>query len=159
MIQPVITLIDRNGSIHSYPIDCYIVWQSFSIAYRELRAVVARTLEQYNISPSEWGLLGVLYEYPLLEQKEIAAFLSVEPPLVTQMITILRKKQMIEITNSPDDKRKKIVSLTLTTRSQIPLIETSVNQAIQNILKGCTPEEVSVYFKVLERIIENASNN
>ena len=126
-----------------------------STAYRELRQVVTEALSAYALSPSEWALLGLVYENHQLGQKDIAELLSVEPPLVTQMIASLKQKNMIDIQVSPEDARKRYISLQEDVICKIPVIDEDVRAATSRILKGCTHEEISAYFKVLNTIILN----
>lgn len=130
-----------------------------STAYRELRQVVTEALSAYSLSSPEWALLGLVYENHQLGQKDIAELLSVEPPLVTQMIAGLKQKDMIEIQVSVQDARKKSVSLSKDMICKIPDIDEAVRKATSKVLKGCTHEEVAVYFKVLHTILLNTKDS
>jgi DNA-binding MarR family transcriptional regulator len=123
-------------------------------AYRLLRARVRDVLSPYNISPPEWSVIGLLVENGELYQFEIGEYLSVEPPLVTNMINAMEKKGLIHKKVSVKDARRKCIELTSEAAGKVPEIESRVNNEMKEIFGDLGEENIRVYFEVLEHIIQ-----
>lgn len=123
-------------------------------AYRLLWARVRDTLLQYQVSPAEWSVMGLLLEKKELFQFEISEYLSVEPPLVTNMVNAMEKKELIVKTTSTMDARRKSIILTEDARKKVPKIEKELQAEMQEIFGELGEEKVRIYFQVLEHIIK-----
>ncbi len=127
-------------------------------AHRELRNHVVSTLANYDLTTSEWTILGHIYHNESLRFVDIAELLDVEPPHITTLIDILQKKKLVMRKDDPSDRRAKRIFLTKKAQELVPEIEIELSTRMNLLLEGISPEEMKTYFKVLETIIENSSS-
>ncbi len=123
-------------------------------AYRLLRFHVRDVLEEFNITPTEWAVMGLLLSRNELSQSDIGEYLSVEAPLVTNIVSTMEKKNLLFKKGSPTDARRKIITLTDTTKKEIPRIEKRVQEAMYDIFSELGEQKMKIYFEVLEHIIK-----
>lgn len=126
-------------------------------AYRVLNTSVTKALLAQDVSIPEWKLLGQLHDHGLMRLADLAQRLDVEPPLVTKLIDGLEKKNMIKRTSHPQDKRAKVISITKKGKDAVLTLEVPVKTAMGKLLQGITPEELRIYLRVLQTIVNNAS--
>lgn len=127
-------------------------------AYKLLRLHVSKTLEDFNLTLIEWVIVSSLYEKETLRLIDIAQILDVEPPFVTSLIDVLESKGFVLRKDDPSDRRAKLISLNTKKLSLIPEIENQMNVTLRKLLKGLTNEELGIYKKVLETIIQNSDH-
>lgn len=123
-------------------------------AYRLLRARVRDILMKYQVSPAEWSVMGLLLEKKELFQFEISEYLSVEPPLVTNMVNAMERKGLIVKKISTADARRKSIVLTPHARKKMPQIEKVLHSEMKEVFGDLGEEKIKVYFEVLEHIIK-----
>jgi DNA-binding MarR family transcriptional regulator len=126
-------------------------------AYRALNASLTKALHPYDLSIPEWKLLGQLYDHGEFRLADLAERLNVEAPLVTALIDRLEKKVFVKRTNHPNDKRAKVITITKKGGDVITVIEPFVKVAMNKLLQGITREQLITYIRVLETIVNNAS--
>jgi len=129
-------------------------------AYRILNHETARILKQYDITPIDWALLGLLYDSQLQSKggrrlSDIAEELGVEAPFVTERAQDLIKLKLVSIIQSKDDKRVKHMELTEKAKLQIPSIEKDLLASMRPLIQGSSIKEILGYKKVLEQIVKN----
>ena len=82
-------------------------------AQRILRDKVTHALSDYELSSTEWTILGQIYEHKDgIRLSELAIMLGVEAPLITNLIERLVKKELVQKHAHPRDKRAKLLFLT-----------------------------------------------
>jgi MarR family transcriptional regulator, transcriptional regulator for hemolysin len=127
-------------------------------AYRVLREHVRGVLEQYELSPADWSMLGVLAEAPDgIRQVEVARALRVKAPLVTTMARKLKRRGLISSLPSSSDARSKLLVLTEEGEKLMKTIEHRLSRRLAGLLTGLTPAEMQTYHKVLVTIIANGT--
>ncbi|MGV3240554.1 MarR family winged helix-turn-helix transcriptional regulator [Streptococcus hyovaginalis] len=100
---------------------------------RQLTKQLNTALEPFDIYSSEWAILYVLKKNGPLTQKEIADYLSIEPPPVTRTIKkLVEKKYVLQIKG--EDKRTNRVFLTDFAIQQYAKWEAAVLQENQELL-------------------------
>lgn len=125
-------------------------------AYRVLRSKVSQTLDKYDLTTTEWSLLGLIYDRRGLWGSEIALALGVEPPMVTQLVEHLLKRDLVKTQVDSEDRRAKLILLTKKSRVLVPQVEQALTQTLSDILLGVVPEDLLAYQRVLETIVKNA---
>lgn len=136
-------------------------------AYRNLKRLTNEALKPYDLSVTEWGMLGILYEkYKIDEKKELdgigggisstdlSKLLGVEGPFITELALELKNKKIIEINSNETDKRTRLISLTKEGKKLIPIIEKVVREKSYKWKAGLSPREVLAYYKVIKKFSE-----
>jgi MarR family transcriptional regulator for hemolysin len=125
-------------------------------AYRALNAHLNKALYPYDLSIPEWKLIGQLFEHGSMKLAELAERLTVEPPLITNLIDQLEKKELVERIQDKKDRRAKIINPTKKAENVIPEIDIKIKQSMNELLAGVSREDLKSYIKVLQTIVNNA---
>ena len=128
------------------------------IAYSRLHARLNVALLPFRISIPEWKLLGQVHENGSVKLSDLAELLSYDPPMVTKLVKQLEKKGLTKREPDKRDERAKIIKNTKRGTSLLLEAEPEVKKAMNEILKGISREELSIYLKVLTTIVTNTNN-
>ena len=125
-------------------------------AYRALKNRTDFLLKDHNISTVSWAFLGSLYEHTLgMRSTELAEVLGVEPPFVTQIYQSLHKQGFVEMKIVPEDRRAKLIILTVMGRKFVEVTEKYLRKEMRVLLKDLSIKEILTYIKVISKIVEN----
>ena len=129
-------------------------------AYRTLRVRAYETLEKYELIPTHWSLLGVVYgRQHGVTVSDMAVLLGVKLPLVTIMVDYLVEKKLIERIANKADGRSKLLIPTKTGVKQVVLIEKDMSNNMASLLVGISQPQLQTFRTVLQSIIDNDSEN
>lgn len=129
------------------------------VAYRVVQTIVGEVLAPYDLNTSQWVAIGYLSDAPGgLRVSAIADLLRVETPLVTALMQSLRAQAVITATTDKRDKRAKLLRLTDKGRQLVREIEPVLAERLDTLDAGLTPDDVRVYFAVLQQIIETSAH-
>jgi DNA-binding MarR family transcriptional regulator len=129
-------------------------------AYRILKQHTSNALEHLNISTTEWALLGFLNDQPkAIRANVVAEVLGVEPPFVTVLIKKLEKQGLLSIEADASDNRSKLIELSAKGTAFVGETELYVRDKMRPLAQGTGLTDIAGYVAVLERIIENASQD
>lgn len=125
-------------------------------AYRVLRARVYDCLEEFELNPTEWSLIGVVYEAKDgVRLSQVATALGVKAPLVTLLVDNLVKRDILQRIPNQVDARAKLLVMTPHGKGLVKTVERSLNNALLPLLGGLSEQDMMTYQKVLEVIIQN----
>ncbi len=124
-------------------------------AYRVLNSHLSQCLLPFDLSVSEWKILGVLSEGSDVTMKELAELLDVEAPYITTMVSRLQKKQLVEKKAHPKDQRVKTATLTGKGKILLDTVEPQVHQTMKQLLSDVSTPDLLAYQRVLHSIIAN----
>jgi DNA-binding MarR family transcriptional regulator len=128
-------------------------------AHRILKNAVSEILEKESkLNMPEWTLLGLLADSPNIRPIEIASILDVDPPFITVIIEKLTKERLISVRPNKEDKRSKLLVLTVRGRELVKNLERIVYEQSKHLLVGVNSSDMKSYFKVLEAIIQNSQS-
>jgi MarR family transcriptional regulator for hemolysin len=131
----------------------------FTQAHKAVRGRIYDVLEPYNLNPSYWSILGSTIATPDgIRLASVAKAMDVKAPLVTMLSNDLIEMGLINRIPHHTDKRAKLLVATAKGKQIAAEIEKKLNEEIGSLLNGLTADEVASFQKVLERIIQNASN-
>jgi MarR family transcriptional regulator for hemolysin len=126
-------------------------------AYRIMRGHLAKVLSVYDLSIPEWTILGQVFEQEGIRLAEISGILSVEAPLVTTLTDQLERKQLVNRSDDPLDRRAKLLTLTDQGKNLVPKIEKEASKKILELMNGISDDDKLAYNRVLEFIVKNLS--
>lgn len=124
-----------------------------SQAVRTLKKNYNSILSEYNLSVTEWMLIGQLYDEKELQASEIAEILDVKPPLVTNLIAQLEKKELVVRKKDSKDSRAKVIVMSKKTEELVPKIEDDLKKTMKKSLGKTSLNDLLNYQKVLENIV------
>lgn len=125
-------------------------------AYRVLRSRVYLCLEEYDLNPTQWSLIGTVYEAKDgVRLSQVADSLGVKAPLVTLLVDKLVERDILKRIPNQVDARAKLLVITPNGKSLFKTVESALNKALMPLLGDLSEQDLLTYQKVLEVIIKN----
>lgn len=129
-----------------------------SRSVRLLRQRVIAILSTYDLTPTYWSMLGVIFEArDGIRQTDVAHALQVKPPLVTMMTRELQSRDLIKVVPNQFDARAKLLTTTPAGKKYVKGVETALSKMLEGLLEGLTESDMLTYQKVLTTIIANGN--
>lgn len=134
----------------------YEVFLSHARADRALRLVVARTLEQFEVTLMEWLLIGAVAEKGTggATMTEVATKLDVTLPQVTALAIGLTKAKLLKQKISRQDRRSRRLYGIPSTAALLADIEKHMRKAAQEFMHDIPAADREGYFKVLQTLAD-----
>ena len=111
-----------------------------------------KDLEQYDLTPIQYGVLKCIWQLDLHTPKEIAEYLSIENSTISGILDRMEKKDLIERKIDRDDRRYVYIDLTKTGKD----LEGPVNKTIEDfnkeVLSVFTEEETAALRDMLRKL-------
>jgi DNA-binding MarR family transcriptional regulator len=128
-----------------------------SQAFRALSNFMTDRLTRYDLSLSEWKLLGHLRDVDNMTPSEIAELLSVKLPISSRLLKSLESKGLLKRTQNKKDSR--IVHARLTEKGQrlTGEVEQYLRKNMQLFLGDIKRDELETYLKVMAKIANKVS--
>ena len=127
---------------------------------RAWRQKLDERLKPMGLSQAKWRTLMHLSIAPdALTQAEIAARLGVEEPTVVTLLHRLEREAWITRTNSPRDRRCKMVLLGRRAQLVIAQINATADKLRHELLADITKSDLKTCMKVLARVREQAEES
>ncbi len=118
-------------------------------AYRLLQSNFNRVLQPFDLTMSEWAMLGCIYDAGELRLSELAEVMDIKPPQVTVMTEKLIGKGLIKTVVDTDDNRSRIVSLTDAGTKLVPQAEAEARSFMRKYMHGVSPGDLLAYLRVI----------
>ena len=129
------------------------------VAYRRIQAAVSALLSRFQLNTTQWIMLGFMSESTSgMRVTDMAKALQVEMPLITTTTQSLVAEGLMHTVAHARDKRAKLLMLTPKGRQLVREIEGYLANNLRQIEKGADPQDLNVYFKMLQRLGTNASS-
>ncbi len=121
---------------------------------RLLRVHLNQMLQQdgLDLSMEQWLILVRLYDNPGLAQSELADKTLNDHPNITRMVDQLEKRGWVQRDADIEDRRRHLVSLTSSGRTQVENIQPRILAERKRIFAGFSPIEIDQLVAMLEKI-------
>lgn len=128
-----------------------------SQAFRALSNFMTDRLTKYDLSLSEWKLLGHLREVKHMTPSEISELLSVKLPISSRLLKSLEGKGLLKRTQNKKDSR--IVQAHITDKGQelASEVERYLRENMSWFLDDIRREDLEIYLKVMAKIAGKVS--
>lgn len=127
-----------------------------SILTRYSRTFFERRLREINIGFTEQLLLQYLFHCETVNQDTIAKHFMLDKGSIAKTLNKLEKKKLVVRVDNPNNKRKKLVSITENAQE----IMVQVNEELQvwhkYLFEGITKEELEAFNQILSKMSVNA---
>jgi MarR family transcriptional regulator for hemolysin len=121
--------------------------------YRQWRRQVDLSFKEQGLTDATRMPLVVLYaKDQALLQKELAQALHLETSSLVRVLDQLRRMELVDWSNDPDDRRTKRIALTPAGRKAAAQIVDKSLEIEQQILAGLSAEELAITRATLEKI-------
>jgi MarR family transcriptional regulator, lower aerobic nicotinate degradation pathway regulator len=102
----------------------------------------------------EFGLLVAISHVPNLEQKNLAAVMSLDVTTIGQLVDVLEGKGLVRRISSSTDRRVKLVEITKQGRHLVAEFRPSVLKAQNDVLAPLSEKERLVLTELMSRVVE-----
>lgn len=131
-----------------------------SKAFRILKKRTNDVLAPHGINPTDWGVLGLLYESRQgLRLSEVAFEVGVKPPFVTKSVKGLIEKGYIELRVDEADTRAKLATITEAGKMFVKNTETEVMKEVMGVFEKTNKRDLIGYVNTLVSVVENNSKD
>lgn len=118
-------------------------------AYRLLQFNFNRVLRPFDVTMSEWAMLGCIYDAGELRLADLAEVMDIKPPQVSVMTEKLITKSLIKTVVDEGDNRSRIVSLTKAGSELVPRAEAEARSFMRQYMQGISPTDLLAYLRVI----------
>ncbi|BBB91445.1 MAG TPA: MarR family transcriptional regulator [Methylomusa anaerophila] len=137
----------------------YHLGHRINILGRVLSKRLHEGISATGITSSQWPVIARLLYCNGLTQTEICEQLSIEAPAISKTICNLEAAGWVIRSTDDKDKREKKVTLTDKARSHLPIwLQTVIDLETQE-LKGISNEDLVIFNRVLEQILQNSKDH
>jgi len=123
--------------------------------YLLMRKALDERLDRYDLSTSQFEILGYLYKPGSLEQQKLQHCTGITPATLTGLLEKLEARGFIVRQSSPEDSRAKFVTLTTPGRELFTDLIDVVHQFENDMLAGFSSAERALLGDWLQRLAVN----
>jgi DNA-binding MarR family transcriptional regulator len=131
--------------------------------YRSLRLRrilhVHSSLWYENVSPDitsvQYGVLYCLFEHGTLRQRDILGLAQLDKSTLAELLQRMEQEGNIVTDRDPEDKRRKIVSITPAGRRRYRKMQEAAAKVNDTLTSGLTPKEQARFDELVEKIIKS----
>ena len=130
-------------------------------AHRVINRIISDYLLRHGLSAMQWFAVGIIYDAGEqgMRLSDLSHKLSTTLPYVTNMITLLESKGMVNKISHAGDSRIKLVAINPKYRRTVEKIEQELREHLRTSLyteDGVTREELQAYITVLYKIVQSS---
>ena len=136
---------------------------------RELKKVqimleqnINKILGKYDLTNSQATILGYIYKTEKagieIQQKDIEEYFYLKNPTVTGILDRLEKKSFVVRKVSDKDRRKRIVTLTASSRKIHDEVNNCINSFMKKAYQSVTKEEIETFINMINKVSYNLEN-
>ena len=114
------------------------------------------SLAQFDVTPSQYALMSLLWNGDELSPSQIASELSLDASSITGLLNRMEDKGLIQRIYSDEDRRAVSVKITGKGKTLKEGITSTIEDCNVQVLKGITPEEDAVLRKCISILNDNA---
>jgi DNA-binding MarR family transcriptional regulator len=128
-----------------------------SQAFRALSNFLTDQLTGFNLSLSEWKLLGHLLEVDDMTPSEISELLSVKLPISSRLLKSLESKGLLRRNQNEKDSRIVHARITDKGRQLAGEVENYLRRNMNHFLSDIKRDELETYLRVMSKIADKVS--
>ncbi len=123
-------------------------------ADRALRLLVAKKLEEFDLTMMEWLLLATVCNGARegMTMSAVAGTLDVTLPQITALTNSLVKTRLVKQKVSSQDRRSRQLTCTIAGKRLITRIEEAINDSMSQWLGDIPREQLDSYVKTVEKL-------
>lgn len=125
----------------------------FSLLSRRWRRTIDQKMAAAGLGDISWSPLIHLDESgDGVSQKDLASLVGIDSSSLVRLLDTLEKRGHIERHSSPDDRRVKLVMLTLAGREAVGVIRSHLNSIEREMLQDLNDEQLAAMLEAFELI-------
>lgn len=121
---------------------------------------IRRRLDSYSTKSGVSGSQGRVLHFVLAQpedvfQRDIEQEFNMRPPSATELLKTMEKNGLIRRESTAQDARLKKIIVTEKATGLVGQVFPDLEELEQDLTKGISPEQLEVFFQVVERMSEN----
>ncbi|MFE4814101.1 MarR family winged helix-turn-helix transcriptional regulator [Peribacillus simplex] len=115
----------------------------------------SKLLEEYGVTPAQYGVLNCLWREGELSPKQIGEMVYLEAPTVSGILDKMQKAELIERSVDPKNRRNVLVMATQKSKDIRDEVEAATIKLNNKVLQNLSDNEKVVLNKALDTIIKS----
>lgn len=116
-------------------------------------------LSEYDITPSQYGVLSCLWQKEYATSKQISEILCLELSTISGVLDRMQKKNLVDKVVNKDDRREVRIYVTQKGKLLQEPIQRIIEEVNQEVLKGFDEKEISNLKEMLRMIAKGDFDN
>lgn len=125
-----------------------------SASQNKVFKIFSKLLEEYEVTPAQYGVLNCLWREGQLSPKQIGEKLYLEAPTISGILDKMQKSGLIERSIDPDNRRNVLVVPTQKAEELRSGIEAATVELNEKVFENLSDRDVEILKKSLEMIIQ-----
>lgn len=126
-----------------------------SVSQNKVFKYFSKLLEEYGVTPAQYGVLNCLWREGQLSPKQIGEMVHLEAPTVSGILDKMQKAGLIERSVDPNNRRSVLVIATQKSNEIREEVEAATNNLNDKVLQDLTESDTEALKKALEAIIKS----
>lgn len=126
-----------------------------SVSQNKVFKYFSKLLEEYGVTPAQYGVLNCLWREGQLSPKQIGEMVHLEAPTVSGILDKMQKAELIERSVDPNNRRNVLVIATEKSNEIREEVEAATNKLNDKVLQDLTESDTEALKKALEAIIKS----
>ena len=126
-----------------------------SVSQNKVFKHFSKLLEEYGVTPAQYGVLNCLWREGQLSPKQIGEMVHLEAPTVSGILDKMQKAELIERSVDPNNRRNVLVIATQKSNEIREEVEAATNKLNDKVLQDLTESDTEALKKALEAIIKS----
>ncbi|GEL04718.1 MarR family winged helix-turn-helix transcriptional regulator [Rummeliibacillus stabekisii] len=126
-----------------------------SVSQNKVFKYFSKLLEEYGVTPAQYGVLNCLWREGQLSPKQIGEMVHLEAPTVSGILDKMQKAGLIERSVDPNNRRNVLVIATQKSNEIREEVEVATNKLNDKVLQDLTESDTEALKKALEAIIKS----
>lgn len=126
-----------------------------SVSQNKVFKYFSKLLEEYGVTPAQYGVLNCLWREGQLSPKQIGEMVHLEAPTVSGILDKMQRAGLIERSVDPNNRRSVLVIATQKSNEIREEVEVATNKLNAKVLQDLTQSDTEALKKALEAIIKS----
>jgi DNA-binding MarR family transcriptional regulator len=122
-------------------------------AHQVAVALFTAGMADFDLTPVQFAMLNALMDVPGEDQITLASKVAFDAATSGAVIARLESKGLLRRDADPQDKRRKLLSLTAAGKAMMTRMKTAVEQVQHNILEPLSPDEAQELNRLLIKLV------
>lgn len=126
-----------------------------SVSQNKVFKYFSKLLEEYGLTPAQYGVLNCLWSEGQLSPKQIGGFMYLEAPTISGILDKMQKAGFIERSVDPENRRNVLVVATQKSMELQDKVEAVTVEMNNTALQNLSASDKAVLIKSLDTIVKS----